>query len=90
MIKQNNIKSTNVLDSYKFTVGNSYDDVDPVYHVPLRLALYIMKDKDDKIQFDVPVEGNIHDPAVFLFQNNIQNHCKSYGQACYFSIPFFG
>jgi hypothetical protein len=61
-IKQDNIKSTNLLDCYKFTVGSSHDDVDPVYHVPMKLALYILKDKDDKIEFDVPVEGNIHDP----------------------------
>jgi hypothetical protein len=61
-IKKDNIKSTNLLDCYKFTVGSSHDEIDPVYHVPLKLALYILKDKDDKIEFDIPVAGNIHDP----------------------------
>jgi hypothetical protein len=61
-IRNNNIESTNMLDVYKMSVGNKHKDLKPEYKVPLRLALYILKDKDEKIKFDVPVKGSIKDP----------------------------
>ena len=61
-IRNYDINSTNQLDAFKFNVGKKHKEMKPAYNVPLKLALYILKDKDDKIQFDVPVKGNIHDP----------------------------
>jgi hypothetical protein len=57
-----NITSSNTLDAYKASVGKKHRELKPEYNVPLKLALYILKDKDDKISFDVPVKGNIKDP----------------------------
>jgi hypothetical protein len=34
--------------------------------LPVRLALYLLKDKDDKIAFDLPVTGNPSDPQFKL------------------------
>ena len=61
-IVDRNLDSKNTIDIYNITVGNKVDDIDPEYTVPMKIGLYILKDKDDKIQFDVPVKGNLDDP----------------------------
>ena len=62
--KMNNfaIESKNTIDIYNINVGDKDANTDPEYMVPMKVGLYILKDKDDKIQFDVPVTGNIKDP----------------------------
>ncbi len=40
---------------------------DSAYKVPVKLALILMKDKNDNIQFDIPVSGNPSDPNFKLF-----------------------
>lgn len=57
-----NVDSKNVIDIYNIDVGDKDDSVDPEYPVPMKVGLYVLKDKDDKIQFDVPVKGNLKDP----------------------------
>jgi len=61
-IRSNNIESINIVDVYKMKVGDKHKELKPEYKVPLKLALYILKDKDDKIKFDLPVKGSIKDP----------------------------
>lgn len=56
------LNSKNKIDIYNITVEKKDKSVKPEYNIPLRAALYILKDKDDKIQFDVPVSGNINSP----------------------------
>lgn len=57
-----NIESKNTIDIYNIDVGDKDSETDPEYTVPMKVGLYILKDKDDKIQFDVPVKGNVKDP----------------------------
>ncbi|MBR2211914.1 MAG: DUF748 domain-containing protein [Fibrobacter sp.] len=57
-----NVDSKNTIDIYNIDVGDKDDSVDPEYPVPMKVGLYVLKDKDDKIQFDVPVKGNVKDP----------------------------
>ena len=57
-----NLDSKNTIDIYNITVGDKDDKIDPEYTVPMKIGLYILKDKDDKIQFDIPVKGNLDDP----------------------------
>lgn len=57
-----NVDSKNTIDIYNIDVGDKDDTVDPEYPVPMKVGLYVLKDKDDKIQFDVPVKGNLKDP----------------------------
>ena len=57
-----NVDSKNTIDIYSIDVGDKDDSVDPEYPVPMKVGLYVLKDKDDKIQFDVPVKGNVKDP----------------------------
>jgi hypothetical protein len=61
-IRSNNIESMNIVDVYKMKVGDKHKELKPEYKVPLKLALYILKDKDEKIKFDLPVKGSIKDP----------------------------
>jgi len=61
-ITNNNIVSSNTIDVYKVNVSKKHKEYKPEYNLPLRTALYILKDKNDKINFVVPVKGNINDP----------------------------
>ncbi len=61
-IVKNELDSKNTIDIYNITVGDKDDTIDAEYLVPMKVGLYILKDKDDKIQFDVPVKGNLTDP----------------------------
>jgi len=61
-MKDFNVDSKNTIDIYNIDVGDKDDTVDPEYPVPMKVGLYVLKDKDDKIQFDVPVKGNVKDP----------------------------
>ncbi len=62
-IKQKNLKSSNRIDIYKMNVGNKQKNLKVEYNVPLKLAVYIMKDKDEKINIDIPVTGNTDNPS---------------------------
>lgn len=61
-INKFNLDSKNTIDIYNIDVGDKDPDSDPEFTVPMKVGLYILKDKDDKIQFDVPVQGNMQDP----------------------------
>lgn len=61
-IVNRNLDSKNTIDIYNITVGDKDSKIDPEYTVPMKIGLYILKDKDDKIQFDIPVKGNLDDP----------------------------
>lgn len=61
-IEKFNLDSKNTIDIYNIDVGEKVPNSDPEFTVPMKVGLYILKDKDDKIQFDVPVQGNIQDP----------------------------
>ena len=61
-IKNSELDGKNKIDIYKADVGKRRNDVEAKMHLPLKAALYILKDKDDKIMLDVPVSGNIDKP----------------------------
>lgn len=61
-IKSSSLNGKNKIDIYKAQVGSRRKDIEPQQKLPLKTALYILKDKDDKILFDVPVKGNIDSP----------------------------
>lgn len=61
-IKDNFIQSMNKIDIYNMRVGKKNPDIQPEYNLPLKMALYVLRDKDEKIEFDIPVKGNINDP----------------------------
>ncbi len=62
IIRNSQLDGKNKIDLYKPEVGKKRKDVDPEVKIPLKAALYVLKDKDGKVQFDVPVAGNIDSP----------------------------
>ena len=43
-------------------MGSRRKDVEPEMKIPLKTALYILRDKDDKILIDMPIKGNVDSP----------------------------
>ena len=60
------LDSKNIIDIYNIDVGDKDPDSEPEFMVPMKVGLYILKDKDDKIEFDVPVHGNMKDPKFSI------------------------
>jgi len=65
-IKNFDLDSKNTIDIYNIDVGDKDPNSDPEFMVPMKVGLYILKDKDDKIQFDIPVHGNLKDPQFSI------------------------
>ena len=61
-IANSELDNQNKIDIYKARVGSRRKDVEPEMKIPLKTALYILKDKDDKILIDLPVKGNVDNP----------------------------
>ncbi|MDR1172728.1 MAG: DUF748 domain-containing protein [Bacteroidales bacterium] len=61
-ITANMLKGVNDVDIFKCSVDKVNRDVKPVMKVPLKLAVYVLKDRNDKISIDLPVEGDIRSP----------------------------
>jgi hypothetical protein len=55
------LSSKNVITLDQFTFGEKVDSAEAT-HLPVRLAVAIMKDRDGEIVLDVPVDGNLDDP----------------------------
>ena len=65
-IKNFELDSKNTIDIYNIDVGDKDPNSNPEFMVPMKVGLYILKDKDDKIQFDIPVHGNMKDPQFSI------------------------
>jgi Domain of Unknown Function (DUF748) len=55
------LTSKNVITLDQFTFGEKVNSPDAT-HLPVRLAIAILKDRDGKIILDVPIEGSLDDP----------------------------
>jgi len=55
------LESKNVITLDQFTFGEKVNSPDAT-HLPVRLAIAILKDRDGKIVLDVPIEGSLGDP----------------------------
>ena len=55
------LQSRNVITLDRFRFGEKVESKDAT-HLPVRLAIAILKDRDGKIVLDVPIEGSIDDP----------------------------
>lgn len=61
-IRSSKLDGMNRIDIYKPTVGDRRKDVKDAKKLPLKAALYVLKDKDDKVLLDVPITGDIDNP----------------------------
>jgi Domain of Unknown Function (DUF748) len=55
------LTSKNVITLDQFTFGEKVNSPDAT-HLPVRLAIAILKDRDGKIVLDVPIDGSLDDP----------------------------
>jgi len=55
------LASKNVITLDRFTFGEKVNSPDAT-HLPVRLAIAILKDREGKIVLDVPIEGSLDDP----------------------------
>ncbi len=55
------LSSKNVITLERFTFGEKVESPDAT-HLPVRLAIAILKDRDGKIILDVPIDGTLDDP----------------------------
>jgi hypothetical protein len=60
-----NLKSENVITLDQFTFGEKVNSPDAT-HLPVRLGIAILKDRNGKIVLDVPIEGSLDDPQFRL------------------------
>lgn len=61
-VRDYNLKSENTLNIHGLSVGKKIKKMKPKLDIPLKAAVYILEDKDDKVAIDLPVSGNIHSP----------------------------
>lgn len=61
-IRNGQLKSTNVMSIKKIEVSRKLSEK-PLYALPLRLAIAILRDRKGNIDLDIPVEGNLKDPS---------------------------
>ncbi|MCH2228984.1 MAG: DUF748 domain-containing protein [Crocinitomicaceae bacterium] len=59
--------NNNNFDIRELEFGKKLKTSDSAYKVPIKLAMVLLKDKYDNIQFDIPVTGNPSDPDFKLF-----------------------
>jgi len=64
-IVDRSLAATNVVRVNQFTLGDSTDSPDAT-HIPVRLALALLQDRNGVILLDVPVEGKLDDPEFHL------------------------
>jgi len=57
------LSAKNVITLDQFTFGEKVDSPDAT-HLPVRLAVAILKDREGKIVLDVPIEGSLDDPKL--------------------------
>lgn len=69
------IKGDNDILLDQFTLGNKVDS-DVAVHLPLKLALALMKDRKGQIKFKLPVEGDAKNPS-FSWSNLIWTAVKN-------------
>lgn len=61
-IRNSMLDGRNNLNIAKCEVANKQKDPKPEYNIPLKTALYLIKDINDRIKMDLPVQGNINSP----------------------------
>ena len=60
-----NLINNNAIDIRELEFGKKIES-DSAYKLPIKLALILLKDKNDNIQFEIPVTGNPADPDFKL------------------------
>ena len=62
LLDNRNLDGENHVGIYNPKIGDKDKSITPQMKAPLKLALYILTDKDNSINIDLPVKGNIDSP----------------------------
>ena len=63
IISNGNLQGINKLQIASPAVGKKLKDVEPQYdNIPLKLGFYLLTDKHNNLNLDLPVSGNLNDP----------------------------
>lgn len=63
VVTDGKLKGINKVQIASPVVGEKVKGVTPeMNHVPLKLAFYLLTDKDNKVSLDLPISGNLEDP----------------------------
>ncbi len=62
VIRNRNLDGTNHLDIFEPKVDKKRKDIDPEMNIPLKLGLYVLKDKKGHVLMDLPVKGSLDSP----------------------------
>lgn len=62
IISRGMLNGTNHLEAYKVEVGKRDKALKPEYKIPFKTVLYVLSDKNDRIDMSLPVSGNINSP----------------------------
>ncbi|HQO09225.1 MAG TPA: DUF748 domain-containing protein [Clostridiales bacterium] len=63
VIQNSMLSSEDKLIIDKITFGKEFDSYDKI-HLPIKLAIALLKDKNGVIDFDIEVKGNLADPEI--------------------------
>jgi hypothetical protein len=59
------LNAKNVVTLHRFMLGEKVESKDAT-HLPVRLAIALLKDRDGNIVLDVPIEGSLDDPKFHI------------------------
>jgi hypothetical protein len=62
IVADGELSGINQIGTYQFAVGKRDKTMDVEYKLPLRLGVYVLTDKDDHIDIDLPVKGRLDSP----------------------------
>jgi len=62
VIINNRLRGTNKVSIFQPQIGDKDKSVKAEYNVPLKMGLYILTDKNGKVDLDLPISGNIDSP----------------------------
>jgi hypothetical protein len=73
IITNRQLKGINKLEIAEPKAGDKLKDFEPeIKHVPLKLGLYLLTDKENKLKVDLPVSGSLDDPE-FSYKRALLN-----------------
>ena len=62
VVTNGKLSGVNQLGTYKFAIGDKNKELDAEYKLPLKLGIFVLTDRDDHIDVDFPITGNIESP----------------------------
>lgn len=75
-IVENKLTSKNSVLIDKINVADKDKSIEPEFSVPMKVGLYILKDRHDQIKIDMPVEGSIDDPQFSVIKVVWKTFCN--------------